>query len=405
MQALQINITPLSFVTGKAMAAVFGRSSYYRGPGKTVKLVDIPEPSLPAPGWVKIRTSACGFCGSDLNLIMLHDSPSAQPFTSFPCILGHEFIGEITETGADVGGFKSGDRVAVNPALGCVARGIAPPCPPCRAGRVGNCENTAEGAFSPGMFLGITRDLNGGFAPYVVAHQSQLFHVPEDLSLEAAVMTEPAAVALQAVFDNPPSDNEKILVVGGGVIGNLVVQSIRVLAPGCHISVIEPTAPAAELVLSVGADEIISAREIFPRTAEITGARLYRPAIGQPVPMGGFDRVYDTVGASTTLNQSLRVLKTMGTLSVVGIGGDVKLDLTPLWLKLQTVRGVYAYGLVEYNGEKRHVFDIALDMINRGKIKAAALVTHKFHLADYRRMIAVNMNKGRHKAVKTVVVF
>jgi threonine dehydrogenase-like Zn-dependent dehydrogenase len=95
----------------------------------------------------------------------------------------------------------------------------------------------------------------------------------------------------------------------------------------------------------------------------------------------------------------------MGVLSVVGIGGDVKLDLTPLWLKLQTVKGVYAYGLVDHNGERRHVFDIALDLISRGKIAAAALVTHRFRLDDYRRMIAVNMNKGRYKAVKTIVVF
>lgn len=405
MQALQININPLKFVLAKAVATVFGKVSYYRGPVKTVKLVDIPEPALPSPEWVKIKTAACGLCGSDLNLIMLHDSPSAQPFTSFPCILGHEFIGEIVEAGSGVAGFKPGDRVAVNPTLGCRARGLADLCHVCRAGRIGNCEQTAEGNFSPGMFLGITRDLNGGFAPYVVAHGSQLFHVPGGLSLEAAVMTEPVAVALQAMFDNLPSDNEKTLVIGGGVIGNLLVQSARVLSPGCHISVIEPSPPAAELVLTAGADEIIPVREIFPRTAKITGARLYRPALGQPVPMGGFDRVYDTVGSSATLNLSLRVLKTMGTLSVVGIGGDVKLDLTPLWLKLQTVKGVYAYGPVDYNGQKQHVFEIALDLMNRKKIAAAELVTHKFRLADYRRMIEVNMDKGRHKAVKTAVVF
>lgn len=405
MRALQIDLSPLTFIRARAAAALLGKTSYYRGPGRTVKLVDIPEPGLPSPEWVKIKTVACGFCGSDLNLLMLRDSPSAQPFTSSPCVMGHEFIGEIVESGSDVTGFAAGDLVAVNPALGCLARGRTEPCPVCAAGRVGNCEYMAEGAFSPGMFLGITRDLNGGFAPYVTAHRSQLFHIPAGLSLDEAVMTEPVAVGLQAVFDNPPADDHVILVVGGGVIGNLVVQAARVLAPGCRVAVIEPSPFAAELVTACGADEIIPPAEVFDRTAALTGARLYRPTLGRPLPMGGFDRVYDTVGNSATLNQSLRVLKTRGTLSVVGIGADVKLDLTPLWLKLQTVKGVYAYGQVTYEGQSRHVFEIALDLMKDKKIIADRLVTHRFALKDFRRMIHVNMNKGRYQAIKTIVTF
>ncbi len=405
MQALQLNITPLTFVAGKICAAMLGKSAYYRGPGRTIKLVDIPEPSLPSPDWVKIRTIACGFCGSDLNLIMLHDSPSAQPFTSFPCVIGHEFVGEVVETGSQVNGFSVGDRVVVNPALSCRARGVEPLCPSCRVGREGNCEQTAEGAFAPGMFLGICKDLNGGFAPYVAAHQSQLFHVPAPLTTDMAVMTEPVSVALQTVFDNRPVGKEKILVIGGGVIGNLVIQSVRALAPDCRISVIEPSPFAAELALACGAENIIPPAEIFSKTTEITGARLYKPMIGQPVPMGGFDRVYDTVGAAATLNLSMRVLKAMGTLSVVGIGGDVKLDLTPLWLKLQTIKGVFAYGTVNDNGRQRHVFEVAMDMMAQNKIEAEKLVTHRFRLEDYRRMIEVNMSKGKRRAMKTVVTF
>lgn len=405
MQALQLTISPWTFVAGKTAAVLFGKASYYRGPGRTVKLVDIPEPSLPGSDWVKLRTIACGFCGSDLNLIMLHDSPSAQPFTSFPCIMGHEFVGEIVQTGAAVSGFSTGDRVVVNPALSCRVRDVTQLCPSCRSGREGNCEHMAEGRFSPGMFLGICKDLTGGFAPYVVAHQSQLFQVPEGLTNDAAVMTEPVSVALQAVFDNRPEGEEKILIIGGGVIGNLVVQSIRALAPACRISVVEPSPFAAEVVVACGADDIIPPGQLLPKTAEITGARLYKPMIGKPVPMGGFDRVFDTVGVSATLNLSLRVLKARGTLSVVGIGGDVKLDLTPLWLKLQTVMGVYAYGTVDDDGSRRHVFEIAMDMMRLKRITAEQLVTHRFRLEDYRRMIEINMNKGRHRAIKTIVTF
>jgi len=123
------------------------------------------------------------------------------------------------------------------------------------------------------------------------------------------------------------------------------------------------------------------------------------------IPMGGFNRIYDTVGISSTLNLSMRLLAAMGTLSVVGIGGDVKLDLTPLWLKLQTIKGVYAYGDVEFEGKKQHVFEIAMNLMKNGKIRAEHLVTHKFALEEYEQMIEVNLNKSKNQAMKTVIAF
>ncbi len=405
MKALQFSVNIPQFIAAKSLGAVFGDWVFYKGPVKTLRLADIPEPTLPSPDWVKLKTVYCGFCGSDLNLMRLHDSPTASPFTSFPCVIGHEIAAEILEAGAGVSGFKPGDRVTVNPILACEQRGISPLCPGCRAGRPSCCENFAEGNLPPGMFSGINSGVNGGFAPFLVTHKSQLFRVPEGLSMESAVMTEPLAVALQALFDNMPAENEKILVIGGGVIGNLIIQSARALVPSCRIFVMEPSPHAADLALKSGANEVIPAKEVFSHTVRITGARVYKPLLGMEIPMGGFAKIYDTVAGASTLNLSLRLLAGMGALSVVGIGGDVKLDLTPLWLKLQTVKGVYAYGAVSYKGEKQQVFDIALQLMKEGQIKTDTLVTHKFKLTDYRRMIAVNLNKGRHQAMKTVVSF
>ncbi|MBW2219934.1 MAG: alcohol dehydrogenase catalytic domain-containing protein, partial [Deltaproteobacteria bacterium] len=351
MKALQFSVTVPKFIAAKGLKTFFGNSVFFGGPTKTIKIVDIPEPTLPSQDWVKIRTVYCGFCGSDLSLFLLKGSPTSSPFTSFPCIVGHETVGEIVETGDAVRGFKAGDLVAVNPILGCEARGISPLCSSCKSGRSSNCENFAEGKLPPGMFLGINSGMNGGFAPFLVAHQSQLFMVPDGVSKESAVMTEPVSVALQAIFDNMPLKGEKILVIGGGVIGNLIIQSARALVPDCHISLIEPSSFAVDFARRVGADEIIAPDRVFAETARITNAKVYKPMLGMEIPMGGFNRIYDNVGNASTLNLSMRLLSAMGTLSVVGIGEDVKLDLTPLWLKLQTVKGVYAYGMVTYNGE------------------------------------------------------
>ena len=405
MKVLQFNVNVPKFAAAKTLRTFFGSQVFYKGPVKTIQLADIPEPKLFTPDWVKVKTLYCGFCGSDLNLILLHDSPSASPFTSFPCVIGHEIVGEIIETGASVQGFQNGDIVAINPGLACEAREIDPPCGPCRAGRSSNCENFAEGNLPPGMFLGINSGVNGGFAPYLSAHTSQLYKVPEGLSLESAVMTEPVAVALQTIFDNMPQADEKVLVIGGGVIGNLIIQAIRALVPGCSISLIEPSSFAAEVAKKAGADEVIPSKDVFAQTTRITGAKFYKPLLGMQIPMGGFKRIYDTVGISSTLNLGLRLMCAMGTLSVIGIAGDARLDLTPLWLKLQTIKGVYAYGVVEFNGKKQHVFDIVLDLMKNGKIQADTLVTHRFRLEEYERMIKVNLNKEANRAMKTVVRF
>ena len=397
MKALQFNITTLRFLAAKTLRTLFGPRVFYRGPARTIRLTDIPEPQLPGPDWVKIDTIYCGFCGSDLNLILLHDSPTASPFTSFPCVPGHEIVGRIAETGAAVDSFAPGDRVVVNPTLSCATRSIDPVCRSCRSGRPGNCENYAEGSLPPGMFIGINRRVNGGFARCLVAHRSQLYRVPETLSDEAAVMTEPAAVALQTVFDNRPEKGDHCLIIGGGAIGNLVVQSLRAIGPDCHIAVIEPALHAARLAGET--------KSVFEQTARLTSAHVYKPMLGMEIPTGGFDRIYDTVGISKTLNLSLRLLTAMGTISVVGIGGNVKLDLTPLWLKLQTVKGVYAYGSTTIDGQKRAVFELALELIAGNTLHTEPLLTHRFAIDDYREMVAVNLDKSGHEAMKTVVSF
>lgn len=405
MKALQFNVNAPRFIAAKTLGNLLGKWVYYRGPAKSISFVDVPEPHLKSTDWVKLKTIYCGFCGSDLNLMLLHDSPTASPFTSFPCVPGHEIVAEVIESGANASEFTKGDIVTVDPFLPCETRDISPPCHSCQSGRSCNCENFAEGALPPGMFIGVNSAISGGFAPRLAAHKSQLHRVPQEVSLEAAVMIEPLAVALQAVFDNHPGPNDKVLVIGGGVIGNLIIQSVRVLAPDCHISVIEPSAFASDFAMKSGSDQIIQQDDVFGNSASTTSGTVYKPILGMEILMGGFNQIFDTVGHASTLNLSMRLLSTFGTLSVVGIGGETKLDLTPLWLKLQTVKGVYAYGIVEYQGKKRHVFDIGLELMQQKKIKAEELVTHKFQLENYLELIRVNLEKGKHKAIKTVFQF
>ncbi len=403
MKALLFNVNVPKFLILQMIRPLSARFCY-SGPFSTIRLVDMPEPKLPSPEWVLIKTRLCGVCGSDINLIFLRDSPTASPFTSFPCVPGHELCGTVVEAGRDVKNIRSGDLVTIAPMLNCETRGIQPVCRSCSMGKPANCENYAEGAFSPGMFTGICRDINGGFAEFLVAHSSQIYRVPGNVSPESAALTEPLAVALQAVLDNRPGNREKILVVGGGVIGALVVKVIRGLNLRCHITVAEPSPFAADYAKLSGADRVVGG-SIIDAAVDAAGGRAYKPMLGERIVMGGFDRVYETVGHADTLNRSLRAMATDGTLSLIGIGKDVRLDLTPLWLKLQTVRGCYAYGYNRTGSGSRQAFAMALEMIAKKKVIVEDMLTHTFAIADYRRMIEVNLRKGENKAIKTAVIF
>jgi (R,R)-butanediol dehydrogenase / meso-butanediol dehydrogenase / diacetyl reductase len=403
MKALLLNLDPLRFVALNALRPISNKFCY-RGPFSTLKLADIPEPSLPSPQWVRIKTRLCGLCGSDINLMLMKDSPSAMPFTSFPCVPGHEFCGEVVETGAQVKKVKKGDLVTAVPELNCLTRGIKPVCRSCASASKANCENYAEGAISPGMFVGICKDISGGFAEYVAVHESQVYAVPAGVTPESAALTEPLAVGLQAVLDNRPADTDKVLIIGGGVIGAMVVKAMRGLDIGCDITVVEPSAFAAQYVKKCGANRTIGGG-IIEAAVEIAGGRAYKPVLGERVVMGGFDKVYDTVGHADTLNKALRVTTTQGTLSIIGIGKEVKLDLTTLWLKVQTVKGCYGYRFNNVAGTQKHAFEIALDLIASRKIQVDDMLTHKFPLEKYREMIEVNLSKEASRAMKTAVSF
>ncbi|HEX5700161.1 MAG TPA: alcohol dehydrogenase catalytic domain-containing protein, partial [Rubrobacter sp.] len=105
-----------------------------------LRLEDVPDPVLPTPQWVRVRPLLSGICGSDLGTLASENSPYFSPITSPPFVMGHEVVGEIVE---DNSGFQTGERVVLEPALGCSVRGIDPPCPYCASGRHALCLNVA----------------------------------------------------------------------------------------------------------------------------------------------------------------------------------------------------------------------------------------------------------------------
>ncbi len=406
MKAIQLIESIPRYVLTKALGAVYQPAFW--GPLAMLQYREVPEPALPGPQWVKIKTHYGGICGSDMSTISLKDSPALSAFISFPFTLGHENVGVIAEVGHRVEGFGSGDRVVAEPLLPCATRGIEPPCEFCQRGEFSLCQNFAEGDLSPGFSIGTCRDTGGSWSPCFVAHHSQLFPVPENVSDENALMVEPFSVALHAVMGNFPDDDDTVLVLGAGVIGLCTVAALRTVGSGARVIVLAKYPFQGEMAQRFGADEVIYPGEggYFRAVAEATGGKLYKPLLGRRVLVGGADVVYECVGNEGSIDDSLRLARSGGTVVLVGLAAiPQRVDWTPIWLNELTIKGSYWCGTETLQGRRVRTMQLALNWMAEGKIDLTPMVTHRFGLDDYKTALAVTANKGRHQVIKSVFVF
>jgi threonine dehydrogenase-like Zn-dependent dehydrogenase len=362
-----------------------------------LQLEDVPAPRLPTPEWVRVRPLLSGICGSDLGTLSSENSPYFSPITSPPFVMGHEIFGEVAE---DNSGFNAGERVVVEPALGCKVRGIEPPCPYCASGRHALCLNVAKGDISPGIQTGFCRDTGGGWSRgTLVAHPSQLHRVPDAVSDEAAVAIEPLACAVHAALKAAPGDTS--LVIGAGSVGLFTVASLRHLTEAGRIVCVAKHRRQREEALRLGADEVVHPKDTYTTLPKMLGTEAYKPELGKPVVMGGADRVYECVGAPSTMEDAVRLTKPGGEATLVGMpAARSSLDLTALWYKEVRLAGSYAYGAEDYDGELTSSFQLALRLAPEMMLEK--MVGPRFRLEEYREAVAAARSAGREGNVKVV---
>ena len=373
----------------------------YTSPASPLRLIDLPDPPLPAPGWVRVRNRLCGVCGSDLHQIFLDAGLDVAPL-ALPShrrtYLGHEMVGDVIEVSDGVDGLAVGDRVVRwGRADDCRARGRRDLCPACARGHRVLCEHASE-----------PRDhepLGGGFGDTFIAPAAALLPVPPVLADEQAILVEPCAVAIHAAWRRPPEAGERVLVLGCGTIGFLLIQVLRVLQPACEVHAVAEFPWQAEMAVSFGAHQAFLARDDgYDRVAHLTGARLYHGRNGNRMLMGGMDVVYDVVGASGTLGNALRWTRARGTVVLVGVHlHRMALDLTPVWYHVVDLLGAVGHDVVTWQGEPLSTFGLAMRWLREGKLEARGLLTHRFPLEAYRQAFTVAVEKGKHRSVKVAL--
>src|SRR5438046_3840004 len=166
-----------------------------------------------------------GFCVSDLAAIGGHASLYLDPLTSYPFVPGHDVWGVL----------EDGSRVVIEPALGCVVRGIEPLCPRCAEGRPGLCYNATEGPIEVGLQTGYCASTGGGWGEVLVAHPSQVHAVPATLADEAAVLIEPFACCVHAALRGGATKSDVVVGMGAGTIGLLTVAAVKMLRPTTYL--------------------------------------------------------------------------------------------------------------------------------------------------------------------------
>jgi threonine dehydrogenase-like Zn-dependent dehydrogenase len=381
MKALQIDRSVARFAAARIAGALTPGAGAAYGP---LDLDDVDPPDLPGPEWVRIRPRLAGICGSDLATIDGTASRYFEPIVSFPFTPGHEVVADTDDD----------RRVVLEPVLGCVARGIDPPCEACTRGDLGCCERLAFGALSPGLQTGYCCDTGGGWSTDMVAHLSQLHPVPDDFSDEAAVIVEPTACAVHAALRHPIREGDTVVVLGAGTLGLLTIAALRWLTPAGVIITAARYPHQRELARALGADHVCGADELPRLVRRLTRSMAYRDQL-----TGGCDVVLDCVGDSDSLAQSLAIVAPRGTAVVVGMPSQVKLELTTLWHRETQLVGAYAYGTeMLAGGEQRRTFELAFDLVRAADL--GRLVSATYPLDEYKDAIAHAAAAGRRGAVK-----
>jgi L-iditol 2-dehydrogenase len=255
----------------------------------TFEFTEMPAPR-PGQGEVLIDIRACGICGSDIHGM---DGRSGRRIP--PVVMGHEAAGVVAETGEGVTDWKPGDRVTFDSTEFCGE------CEECRRGNFNLCANRRVLGVSCADYL-----RHGCFAQQVVLPARILHRIPDSLSFEYAAFAEPVAIALHAVNLAPESFDEPAVVIGAGLIGLLVIQSLKARGWNMVIAV-DLDDSRLELAKQLGASLAFSAKEedLAARLREICGGDGARVA-------------FEVVGAAAPVDLAIRSVCKGGTVVLVG---------------------------------------------------------------------------------------
>ena len=302
------------------------KAAVFKERGQPLAIEELADPT-PGPGQVVVQVGRCGICGSDLHVT--HEPANLAPTGK---VLGHEYAGEVIAIGAGVERVRAGDNVAVMPLSSC--------------GQCANCLNGEPAWCAQRMIDG------GGYAEFSLTHERQCIKLPSTLSMQDGALVEPMAVGLHAVAQSGLGPGDNVLVYGAGPIGLATIFWLKRMGAG-QIAVTARSTQRKELALNMGADLFVEPSDDPPAAAI----------------------VFECVGASGLLQQSILSVRMRGTVVVAGLCFHAD-SIVPAAMVVREARIQPAafYSLRE--------FEHATEPLDQGAVEPAMMVTDTVSLTD-----------------------
>ena len=315
---------------------------------------------------VLIKIKAAGVCHSDIMAFK-----GQHPYRVPPVVTGHEAAGEVAAVGRAVTRVKPGDRVVIEPHIGCGT------CWFCQRKEYNVCPD--KRLIGVGTWMGV-------FAEYVMAEEPMCFRMPDGMSWEEGAAVEPFVVGLHAVRNVEIAPGGTAAVLGCGTIGMTVLLSLKLTGAGAVFAT-DVSAAKRQMAVRLGATEAFDPTDTDPVEAVIrrTGGL-------------GVDVVFVNVSVPTVLQQALQMCRRRGTVVEVAVfPGETPV---PLWLVQNFERRLV--GTAMYTGDD---YDMALREYARGRVNLKSLISQRVALKDSPTVIRRLARGDMPDDVKTIITF
>jgi L-iditol 2-dehydrogenase len=336
------------------------RTAILEKPGKII--FKETEKPVPGTGEVLIKVKRIGICGSDI-----HAFHGKHPYVSYPFIQGHEFSGEVVETGSNVTDITIGDNVTARPQVVCGK------CYSCTHGRYNICDNL--------KVLGFQAD--GAARDYFPVHHSLVIRLPGEIDDDAGAMVEPLAVGIHALKRVQNIRGLKVLILGAGTIGNLLAQAAKSLGA---LSV---------MITDISDFRIKKAKECgIDYAFNVQKSNLLKK-IQTYFGKDRADLIFECVGIQDTISQAVTMARKGTDIIIVGVFGDKP----SVDMGLVQDRELRLIGTLMYCEED---YLCAIDFLRSKSVKVHPLITDHFPFKEYQNAY-LHIEKQGKKIMKVMI--
>ena len=328
---------------------------------KRLEIATIKKP-VSKNGSVIIKVKACGICGSDL-----HYFEAGEPLE---LIMGHEFAGEVVDPG-DRSDLKVGDRVTGLPISPCLE------CKACKTGNVQYCSKTWQDA------VGLSLTNSGGLAEYLSCRSDMVKKIPDKVTFQDATLVEPSAVSLHAINLANIKVGDKVLIIGGGIIGLMAAEFAK-LNGASYIALMETNMKRARKALKYGAiNEIFNASDtnVISKALKKTN--------------GGYDKVIECCGNQYAVSEAIMSVKPGGTIVLVGVSmTPINVPMVASVMREVTMKGAIAYTEAE--------FETCIELIEKKIINVHKYIDKRVNLEKVQEAY-LDLISGKTDNIKIIV--